>query len=149
MGFEPKTTEFRSDTLTDLVFRPRVQLTLRAKFKQLLQFHRLFSVKFPFGYSLHQSTLLFWWKISWVNHMSVVEWTDTYGIHHWTILWSSFRKLAWVGFEPTTTELRSDSLIEWAICFIFTGIKIFMLWRKIEKVGEIYTSLATNGLGFR
>ena len=36
--------------------------------------------------------------------MSVAEWADTYGIHHWRILWSSYRKLAWVGFEPTTTE---------------------------------------------
>ena len=35
--------------------------------------------------------------------MSVAEWVDTYGIHHQRILWSSHRKLAWVGFEPTTT----------------------------------------------
>ena len=38
-----------------------------------------------------------------------------YGIHHQKILWSSYRKLAWVGFEPTTTEFRSDALIDWAI----------------------------------
>ena len=31
--------------------------------------------------------------------MSVAEWTDAYGIHHWRILWSSYRKLAWVEFE--------------------------------------------------
>ena len=47
--------------------------------------------------------------------MIVVEWTDTYGIHHWRILWSSYRKLAWVGFEPTTTQFRSDALTDWAI----------------------------------
>ena len=40
--------------------------------------------------------------------MSVAEWADTYGVHHWRILRSSYRKLAWVGFEPTITELRSD-----------------------------------------
>ena len=28
--------------------------------------------------------------------------------------WSSYRKLNWVGFEPTTTELRSDTLMDWA-----------------------------------
>ena len=28
--------------------------------------------------------------------------------------WSSHRKLDWVGFEPTTTELRSDTLMDWA-----------------------------------
>ena len=49
------------------------------------------------------------------NHVSVVEWADKYGIHHWWILWSSYRKLAWVGFEPTTTEFRSDALTDWAI----------------------------------
>ena len=38
-----------------------------------------------------------------------------YGIHHRRILWSSYRKLAWVGFEPTTTEFRSDALTDWAI----------------------------------
>ena len=37
-----------------------------------------------------------------------------YGIHHWRILWSSYRKLAWVGFEPTTTEFRSDALTDWS-----------------------------------
>ena len=38
-----------------------------------------------------------------------------YGIHHWRIFRSSFRKLVWVGFEPTTTEFRSDALSDWAI----------------------------------
>ena len=28
---------------------------------------------------------------------------------------SSYTKLAWVGFEPTTTEFRSDALTDWAI----------------------------------
>ena len=40
---------------------------------------------------------------------------DTYGIHYWRILRSSYRKLAWVGFEPTTTEFRSDALTNWTI----------------------------------
>ena len=47
--------------------------------------------------------------------MSVAEWTDICGIHHWTTLRSSYRKLAWVGFEPTTTEFHSDALTDWAI----------------------------------
>ena len=38
-----------------------------------------------------------------------------YGIHHGRILWSSYRKLARVGFEPTTTEFLSDALTDWAI----------------------------------
>ena len=47
--------------------------------------------------------------------MSVAEWNDTYGIHHWRILWNSYRKLAWVRFEPTTTEFRSDAVTDRAI----------------------------------
>ena len=30
--------------------------------------------------------------------MSVAEWPDRYGIQQWTILRSSYRKLAWMGF---------------------------------------------------
>ena len=47
--------------------------------------------------------------------MSIAEWTDTYGIHHWRIFWSSYRKMTWVGFESITTEFRSDTLTEWAM----------------------------------
>ena len=31
-------------------------------------------------------------------------------LHHWRIFRSSNRTLAWVGFEPTTTEFRSEAL---------------------------------------
>ena len=115
MGFEPTTTEFRSDALTDSAIRHWVQLTLTANFVQLLQFHRLFSVTFHFGYCLHHSPRLFELKVSWGNHMSVAEWADIYDIHHWRIIWSSYRKLAWFGFEPTAFEFRSDALTDWGI----------------------------------
>ena len=39
VGFEPTTTGFCSDALTDWATRPWVQLALRANFVQLLQFH--------------------------------------------------------------------------------------------------------------
>ena len=29
------------------------------------------------------------------NHMSVAEWPDTYGIHHWQIVRNSYRILTW------------------------------------------------------
>ena len=35
------------------------------------------------------------------------------GIHHRRILWCSYRKFAWVGFELTTNEFRSDALTDW------------------------------------
>ena len=37
-----------------------------------------------------------------------------YGIHHWRIIWSSYRMLVWMGLQPTTTELGSDALTDWA-----------------------------------
>ena len=45
----------------------------------------------------------------------VAEWTDMYGIHHWMIVWSSYRKFPWVVFEPTIPEFRSDPLTDWAL----------------------------------
>ena len=44
-----------------------------------------------------------------------MEWIDTYGIHHWRIFRSNYRKWAWARFKPTTTEFRSDALTDWAI----------------------------------
>ena len=40
---------------------------------------------------------------------------DTYGIHHWRITWSSYRRLAWVRLEPMTSEFCSDALTDWTI----------------------------------
>ena len=65
---------------------------------------------FHFGYCLRQSPHLLQAKSRTSNHMSATEWIDTYGIHHWRILRSSNRKLAWVGFHLTTTEFSSDAL---------------------------------------
>ena len=114
VGFKPMTTEFRSDAPSDWAIRPWVQLALRANFVQLPYFHRLFSATFHFGCCLRQSSFIFSSNFCWGNHMSVPEWVNTYAIHHWMILWSSYRKFAWVGFEPMTTEFRSDALTDWA-----------------------------------
>ena len=89
--------------------------TPRTNFVQLYQFHRLFVITIHFGYCLRQSPRLFWSNVCWGNHMSVAEWVDTYGIYHWRILWSNYKKLVWVGFEPTATEFHSDALTDWAI----------------------------------
>ena len=42
--------------------------------------------------------------------ISISIYIYTYGIHHWRILWRSYRKV-----EPTTTEFRSNALIDSAI----------------------------------
>ena len=90
--FEPTTTEFHSEALTDWAIRPWVQLALRANFVELSNFISLFSVSVLFR-SLPSSVTSY----------------------HWKIFRSSYRKLAWVEFEPTTTELCSDTLTDWAI----------------------------------
>ena len=106
VGVEPTTTEFHSEVLNNWAIMPWVQLSLRTKFVQPLQFHRLFSVKFHFGYCLHQSQGLFLFGGCLRKLQGYVGMNDRYGIDHWRILWSSYRKLAWVGFEPTTTEFH-------------------------------------------
>ena len=54
VGFETTTTEFCSDALTDWAISPWVQLALRANIVQLPHFHRLFSIRFHFGYWQYQ-----------------------------------------------------------------------------------------------
>ena len=113
--FETRTTEFHADGLTGWAISPWVELALRDNFVLPPQFHLFFSITFNFGYCLHQSPYLFSLKFSWGNHISVVEWTETYNVHHWRILWSSHRKLTWVGFEHRKTVIRSSALSHWAI----------------------------------
>ena len=43
----------------------------------------------------------------WGNHMSLAEMNRSRWCYHWRIFRSSYRKLVWVRFEPTTTEFRS------------------------------------------
>ena len=52
MRFQPTTTEFCWDALTNWAIRPWVQLAFRASFVLLLRFHLLFSVRFHFRYCL-------------------------------------------------------------------------------------------------
>ena len=61
-----------------------------------------------------QCQILFWQLPSSVGP-SVVKKTDKGCILHWEFLWSSYRELVLVGFEPTTNDFRSDSLPQWAI----------------------------------
>ena len=113
VDFEPATTEFRADTLTVQAIKPWLQLTLRTNFVQLLQFHILF--RFRFGCCLLQPSRLLYFEFCTGNLISVAERTDTYGIPDWRILRSSYRNPAWVEFESTATDFRSDTLTDWAI----------------------------------
>ena len=109
------TIEFRSDALTNWAIRPWVQLALRANFLQSLQFYLFVQCsRFISVFALVSRHICFNRSLAQVITL-VAEWIDTYGIHHWRIFRSSYRKLAWVGFEPTTTEFRSDAPTDWAI----------------------------------
>ena len=115
LGFEPTFTEPYNDALTYWAIRPWVQLALRASFVQPIHFHHLFSVTFHFLRLPSSVATFVSSKFSVCNQTTVVEWAATYGIHHRPILWSSYRKMAWVGLEPTTTEPPSDALKHCAI----------------------------------
>ena len=114
VGFEPTITEFRSEALTHWDIRSWVQLAPRANFVQLLQFHLFVQYsRFISVFAFVSRHIFFKWSLAQVITL-VAEWIDTYGIHHWRIFRSSHRKLAWVGFEPTSTEFRSDAVTNWA-----------------------------------
>ena len=115
VGFVHTIIKFRWNAQTDWAIRPYVQLTLRANFVQLLHFHHLFSLRFHFGCCVRQSPGLFQWKFFSGNHMNAAERTSVYSIQHWRSLWSSYKKLAWVRFEPTITEFGSDASVDWGI----------------------------------
>ena len=69
---------------------------------------------FHFGYFLRPSPHFLWAKPRKGNH--VIRGMNRYIWYSpLKYLWSIYRKLAWVGFEPTTTEFHSDALTDWAI----------------------------------
>ena len=80
--------------------------------------------------------------------LSIFEWffdflfvyiLSIYSIHHWRIIWSSYRKLTWVGFEPTITEFRSDALTDWAIRpWLQLALRVY----KQDKTQLLYATLS-------
>ena len=74
------------------------------------------------------------------NHTNVVERFDTHGVHHWKILTSSHRKSTWLGFEPTTTEFRSDVPTVW-------GTRPWVqltLWANLPQSLQTHALLSTQ-----
>ena len=103
LGFESTTTEFHSDALTEWAIRPWVQLALGANFVHLLQLHLFVQCsRFILVFAFICRHISFKQSLALVITF-VAEWIDAYGIHHWRIFRSRYRKLAWVGFEPTAT----------------------------------------------
>ena len=115
VGFELMTSEFRSDALTTWAIRPGVELTLRANFVQLLLFHLFVQFShFILAVAFAIRHICFKWNLAQVITLAP-KWINAYGIQHWRTFRSSYSKLAWVGFESTTTEFHSDALDNWVI----------------------------------
>ena len=115
MRYEPTTTDFCSEDLSDWAIRPWVQLTLIANFVQLLQFcfsvqysHFIVTVAFINRHSFFKLNLaqVITLAVKWLIHMVFI--TEE-------ICRRSYKKLVWVGFEPRTATFRSDALTNWAI----------------------------------
>ena len=92
VGFELATTEFHSANLYDWTIRSWVQFWLRASLVQIPQFYFLFSVQISFQPLPSSVTMFILVKTCTGNHTGVTECTDTYGIHHWRIFRSRYRK---------------------------------------------------------
>ena len=82
--FEPTTTKFRSDALIDWAISYWAIATPISSFVQC-------QISFWLLPSSVATFILI--EVSWGNHMSLAELTDTYDIQPWRILWSSYRKL--------------------------------------------------------
>ena len=115
VGFDATTTEFRSAPVTDLVIGHWLQLAPKTNLVEILQFHLLVHCsRVIFFFELISGHICFNRSLAQVITL-VVEWIETFGIHHWMVFRERYGKFPWVRFEPTTTEFCSDRLTEWAI----------------------------------
>ena len=106
VGFELTTTKFCSKT--DWAIRLWVEQALRANFVLLLHFYLFVQYShFILAIAFVSHHIYFKWNLTKVITL-VVEWIDTYSIHHWRIFRSSYRKLAWVEFEPKTYKFHHE-----------------------------------------
>ena len=101
--FEPTTTEFCWDAVTDWAIRPLISTCSQSQLCRDTQVSSLSSVfTFYFVHCFAIYRILFKRGLAQVITF-VAERIGIHGIHHWRIFRSSYRKLAWVGFEPMTT----------------------------------------------
>ena len=125
LRFEPMTTEFCLDALTDWAIRPWVQLALRASFVQLLQFHWLFSVIYIY---LH---LYLYSNTSTANNIST-EGNDT-SVSFIQLIDESGNEVS-----PLSTSKRINGY--------FCSDNVFNLSKKV--LNEIEIKVLEKGLGF-
>ena len=138
--FEPTTTEFRSDPLTEWAIRPWVQVTLTASFSELLLFHLFVQCSRVISVIVFVSRqICFKQNLAKVITL-VVEWIDTYGIHQWRIFeivieswhewvwtqdhWTSFRGSMGLSYQAMSSTGTQGQLCTatpiWSLCLVFT-----------------------------
>ena len=96
--------------LSSTEFKSSVQHTLKANFVQLLQFHLFIQWRPLISVIAFVSCHICFKRIIAHVIILVAEWINTHVIDHWRSLSSSYRKLAWVRFTPTTSEFSSGAL---------------------------------------
>ena len=84
--FEPTTTEFCSDALTDWGIRPWVQVTIKANILQLHHFYLFVQCSRFISVFAFVSRHICFYVNSLTCYFVSTEWIDTYGIHHWGFL---------------------------------------------------------------
>ena len=94
-------------------------------------------VQFPISFQLLPSSVPAFnlVEISWSNQMSIAEWAYVYGIHHRRVIWSSYRKLTLVGFEPTTTGTLKN---KFSVCDVKEFVDYYNRLRKANFSERIY-----------
>ena len=65
-----------------------------------------------------------------------------YGIHHWRIIWSSYRKLAWVGFEPMTIYI-------WYLYELKVSCLSFVSCISLQSTTSLFKVRYCNGILLR
>ena len=114
VGFEPTTTEFCSDAVTDSTISLWVTLAPKANFAELLQLHIFLQFSHFISIFAFVCCHICFKQILTKVIPWVVEWIDATGIHYWKIFSSSCREFCRMEFNPTTSRFHSDALYDWA-----------------------------------
>ena len=116
--FEPTTTEFRSDSLTNWAIRPWFQLILRANIVQLLQLHLLVQCSHIILVTAFASRHICFKRNLAEAITLLVEWIDTHAIHCWSIFEVTIER--WPEWDLSPRSLNSVRSV--------SGIQTPMIW---------------------
>ena len=140
MRFEPTTTEFCSDALTDWDIRPWVQLAPITKFVRLLQFHLFVQCShFILAIVFASCYICFKRYLSQIITL-VAEWIDTYSIPHWKIFEVAIESWSEWDFNP---QPLNSVQIKYCTITLVSIYFYFMIWQSM-KANEKTTFVKTG-----